>query len=304
MVLEKKNPGLGRLALIATTLIWGTSFVVQKNTLDSISTLYLLSIRFTVAAVFLLLLGIKSIKEIDREYIKGGVIMGVLLSAAYIVQTYGLVYTTPGKNAFLTASYCVITPFLFWIFKKQRPDKYNFIAAVLCILGVGLISIDSNLSINKGDALTLMCGIFYALHIMAIDRHAEGKNPALLTAVQFGTAAVITWVLALCFEPFPTSVPTSAMFSLGYLSIVCTGVCYLLQTFGQKNTPATQASILLTLEAVFGTLVSVIFYHEKMDIRLVIGFAVMFVSVLISETKLSFLKHRDRREHGKEYIAK
>ncbi len=301
--MEKKNPGLGRLALVATTMIWGTSFVVQKNTLDSISTLYLLSIRFTVAAVFLLILGIKNIKQINKEYIKGGVIMGVLLSAAYIVQTYGLVYTTPGKNAFLTASYCVITPFLFWIFKRQRPDKYNFIAAALCILGVGLISVDSNLSINKGDALTLMCGVFYAFHIMAIDRHAEGKNPALLTAVQFGTAAVITWTLALVFEPFPTDVPSSAMFSLGYLSIVCTGVCYLLQTFGQKNTPATQASILLTLEAVFGTLVSVIFYHEKMDMRLVTGFVIMFISVLISETKLSFLKRRSRN-NKREYIAK
>ena len=288
---------------MATTMIWGTSFVVQKNTLDSISTLYLLSIRFTVAAVFLLLLGIKNIKQINKEYIKGGVIMGVLLSAAYIVQTYGLVYTTPGKNAFLTASYCVITPFLFWIFKRQRPDKYNFIAAALCILGVGLISVDSNLSINKGDALTLMCGVFYAFHIMAIDRHAEGKNPALLTAVQFGTAAVITWTLALVFEPFPTEVPSSAMFSLGYLSIVCTGVCYLLQTFGQKNTPATQASILLTLEAVFGTLVSVVFYHEKMDMRLVTGFVIMFISVLISETKLSFLKRRSRN-NKREYIAK
>ena len=301
--MEKKNPGLGRLALVATTMIWGTSFVVQKNTLDSISTLYLLSIRFTVAAVFLLLLGIKNIKQINKEYIKGGVIMGVLLSAAYIVQTYGLVYTTPGKNAFLTASYCVITPFLFWIFKRQRPDKYNFIAAALCILGVGLISVDSNLSINKGDALTLMCGVFYAFHIMAIDRHAEGKNPALLTAVQFGTAAVITWTLALVFEPFPTEVPSSAMFSLGYLSIVCTGVCYLLPTFGQKNTPATQASILLTLEAVFGTLVSVIFYHEKMDMRLVTGFVIMFISVLISETKLSFLNRRSRN-NKREYIAK
>ncbi len=301
--MEKKNPGLGRLAFVATTMIWGTSFVVQKNTLDSISTLYLLSIRFTVAAVFLLLLGIKNIKQINKEYIKGGVIMGVLLSAAYIVQTYGLVYTTPGKNAFLTASYCVITPFLFWIFKRQRPDKYNFIAAALCILGVGLISVDSNLSINKGDALTLMCGVFYAFHIMAIDRHAEGKNPALLTAVQFGTAAVITWTLALVFEPFPTDVPSSAMFSLGYLSIVCTGVCYLLQTFGQKNTPATQASILLTLEAVFGTLVSVVFYHEKMDMRLVTGFVIMFISVLISETKLSFLKRRSRN-NKREYIAK
>lgn len=288
---------------MATTMIWGTSFVVQKNTLDSISTLYLLSIRFTVAAVFLLLLGMKNIKQINKEYIKGGVIMGVLLSAAYIVQTYGLVYTTPGKNAFLTASYCVITPFLFWIFKRQRPDKYNFIAAALCILGVGLISVDSNLSINKGDALTLMCGVFYAFHIMAIDRHAEGKNPALLTAVQFGTAAVITWTLALVFEPFPTEVPSSAMFSLGYLSIVCTGVCYLLQTFGQKNTPATQASILLTLEAVFGTLVSVVFYHEKMDMRLVTGFVIMFISVLISETKLSFLKRRSRN-NKREYIAK
>lgn len=288
---------------MATTMIWGTSFVVQKNTLDSISTLYLLSIRFTVAAVFLLLLGIKNIKQINKEYIKGGVIMGALLSAAYIVQTYGLVYTTPGKNAFLTASYCVITPFLFWIFKRQRPDKYNFIAAALCILGVGLISVDSNLSINKGDALTLMCGVFYAFHIMAIDRHAEGKNPALLTAVQFGTAAVITWTLALVFEPFPTDVPSSAMFSLGYLSIVCTGVCYLLQTFGQKNTPATQASILLTLEAVFGTLVSVVFYHEKMDMRLVTGFVIMFISVLISETKLSFLKRRSRN-NKREYIAK
>ncbi|MCD7724583.1 MAG: DMT family transporter, partial [Clostridiales bacterium] len=83
----------------------------------------------------------------------------------------------------------------------------------------------------------------------------------------------------------------------------CTGVCYLLQTFGQKNTPATQASILLTLEAVFGTLVSVIFYHEKMDMRLVTGFVIMFISVLISETKLSFLNRRSRN-NKREYIAK
>lgn len=293
---EKKNPTLGRVALLVTTLIWGTSFVVQKNTLDSISTLYLLSIRFTVATVFLFLLGIKGIKRLNIEYLKGGVVMGVMLSAAYIVQTYGLVYTTPGKNAFLTATYCIITPFMYWAYKKKRPDKYNFTAAVLCIVGVGLISIDSDLSVNKGDALTILCGFFYALHIIATDKFAEGKNPALLTAVQFGTAAVVTWILAFIFEPVPNGIPTDALFSIGYLSIVCTGLCFLLQTFGQKNTPPTQASILLTLESVFGTLVSIVFYHEKMDIRLVMGFVVMFASVLISETKLSFLGHREKHK--------
>ena len=286
----QKNPALGRLALIATTFIWGTSFVIQKNTLDNISTLYLLAFRFTAAAVLLFLFGIKSVKKIDREYLKGGAIMGIALAVAYIVQTYGLVYTTPGKNAFLTSSYCIITPFLYWIYKRRRPGKHNFIAAFLCIIGVGLISIDGELSINLGDGLTIICGLFYAIHILVTEKYAEGKNPALLTAIQFAVGAVILWVLAIVFEPAPTNIPQSAWVSIAYLSVMCSAICFLLQTYGQMNTPASQAAILLTLESVFGTVISIIFYHEKMSYRLALGFAVMFVAVLISETKLEFLK--------------
>ncbi|MBQ4040943.1 MAG: DMT family transporter, partial [Oscillospiraceae bacterium] len=169
---EKKNPTLGRLALLVTTLIWGTSFVVQKNTLDDISTLHLLAIRFSIATVLMFIIAAKDIKKINRSYIKGGVLMGIALACAYIVQTYGLVYTTPGKNAFLTASYVVMTPFLYWAYKKRRPGKHNLVAAFLCLIGVGLISVDESMNINIGDILTIICGVFYAIHIIIIDEQA------------------------------------------------------------------------------------------------------------------------------------
>ncbi len=287
---EKKNPTLGRLALLVTTLIWGTSFVVQKNTLDDISTLHLLAIRFSIATVLMFIIAAKDIKKINRSYIKGGVLMGIALACAYIVQTYGLVYTTPGKNAFLTASYVVMTPFLYWAYKKRRPGKHNLVAAFLCLIGVGLISVDERMNINIGDILTIICGVFYAIHIIIIDEQADGKSVALLTAIQFAVAAVLTWIPALIFEPAIENIPSGAVFSILFLGIVCTGICFLLQTYGQKNTPVSQAAILLTLESVFGTVASIIFYKEPMSIRLVLGFAAMFVAVLISETKLSFLK--------------
>ena len=289
---ETKRPTLGRLALLLTTLIWGTSFVVQKNTLDDINTLHLLAFRFTIAAVLMFIIGAKDIKKLDRSYIKGGIFMGLALTAAYIVQTYGLVYTTPGKNAFLTASYVVITPFLYWAYKKKRPGKHNVIAAFLCLIGVGLISVDSSLSINIGDILTIICGLFYAIHIIMIDQQAEGKSPALLTAIQFAVAAVLTWIPAIIFEPTQKNIPSGAVFSILFLGIMCTGICFLLQTFGQKNTPASQAAIILTLESVFGTVASIIFYKEVVNLRLVFGFAAMFIAVIISETKLSFIRKK------------
>lgn len=218
--------------------------------------------------------------------------MGLALALAYIVQTYGLVYTTPGKNAFLTASYCVITPFFYWAYKKRRPGKHNIIAAALCMLGVGLISVNEGFTVNIGDVLTVICGVFYAVHIIVTEEQAEGKSVALLTAVQFAAAAAVIWILALIIEPFPTNIPQSAVFSIAYLGILCTGICFLLQTYGQKNTPASQVAILLTLESVFGTVISVIFYNEPLSLRLLLGFAAMFIAVLISETRLSFLKKK------------
>lgn len=288
--MDKKKDLLGRLALLGTTIIWGSSFVILKSTLDSMTPLWLLSIRFCGAAVIMIALCFKKIKLIDKGYIKGGILMGICLASAYTVQTYGLVFTTPGKNAFLTATYCVIVPFLYWLIAKRKPDRYNVSAAIICIVGMGFVCLNKDLSVNIGDALTICCGLFYALHIIATSRSVEGRDPLVLTAIQFLTAGVFCIVFASIFEPFPKTIPASSCLSLAYLVIMCTGVCYILQTFGQKYTPPAAASVLLSLESVFGTAFSIALGQENLTKSIVIGFVLIFTAVLISETKLEFLR--------------
>lgn len=287
-----RRSSLGRLCLIGCTFLWGTSFVVLKNVLDDMQTLWVLAIRFSGAALLMMLLGIRRLRNLDRGYWIGGAVMGALLTAAYIIQTYGLVYTTPGKNAFLTATYCVLVPFLWWIYRRQRPERSNVIAAVICFIGIGLVSLQEHLTINPGDIITVFCGLFYGLHIIATSANAEGRDAVLLSMVQFLTAAMICFVLAPIVSPFPKSVPSEAWLRIGYLCVMCTGVCFLLQTIGQKYTPANEVAIFLTLESVFGAAISVLFFHEHLTAQVFCGFVLIFLAVLISETKPAFLQKK------------
>ena len=290
--IEKKNCVLGRLALVLTTLIWGTSFVILKKTLDEIPTLYVLAYRFTGAVILLLLIGFRDLKKIDVQYIKGGIIMGVFLFIAYTVQTYGLYYTTPGKNAFLTTTYCVLTPFIYGFTAKKKPDIFNYVAAVVCLTGVGFVSLDGDLGVNVGDVLTLFSGLFFALHIVATSKYIRGKSVRALTLIQFATAAVLCWIFALLTDPVPTQISTDSLWSILYLSIMCTAICFILQTFGQKYTPPSSTAVIMTLESVFATIISVIFYHEELSLKVILGFTLIFIAVLIAETKLNFLRRK------------
>lgn len=287
-----QNSRLGRLSLLGATLIWGSSFIILKSTLDSVPTLWVLAFRFTGAALLMALIGIKELRKLDLQYLKRGLGLGTALFAAYTLQTFGLEYTTPGKNAFLTATYCVIVPFMWWFFTKKRPDAYNISAALICICGMALVSLDGGLSLGLGDALTICCGFFYALHIILTARAVEGRSPVLLSMLQFAVAGLWCWISAPLVSAFPQGVPASAWLSIAYLCFICTGICFLLQTIGQKHTPPQTASIILTLESVFGTLLSVIFYHEQLSLKTVAGFVLIFIAVLISETKLGFIKDR------------
>ena len=290
----KDHSTLGRLALLGTTVIWGAACISLKNTLNSLPTLWILAFRFSGAALIMALAANKQLKTLDRRAFKYGLAMGAALYCAYTLQTYGLLYTTPGKNAFLTATYCVIVPFLWWAFFKKRPDRYNVAAALVCIVGMALVSLEGDLSLGLGDALTMCCGLFYALHIIVSSRGLEKYAVLPLTTVQLATTAVLCWITAPIASPFPQSVPASAWLSVAYLCVMCTGACYFLQALGQKYTSAQSASIILTLESVFGTLFSVAFYHEQLTLKTVSGFVLIFAAVLISETKLSFLRCRAR----------
>ena len=289
----KNKANIGRLCLICTTLIWGSSFVILKSALDSITPMWVLAIRFAGAALMMLIACLPRLKRIDRGHLRGGVIMGVCLALAYIVQTYGLVYTTPGKNAFLTATYCILVPFLYWAIARKKPDRYNIIAAIVCLVGMGFVCLNDDLSVNVGDVLTICCGLFYGLHIIVTGRSVEERDPLILTMLQFAVGGLICLAGAAVFEPVPHDIPSGTWWSIAYMTFMCTGMCFFLQTIGQKYTPPSQAAVILTLESVFGTAISVILGEEVLTFNIALGFCLIFLAVLTSETKLGFLRRKE-----------
>jgi len=295
---DKKNAVLGRAALLLTTLIWGTSFVVLKNTLNSVPALYTLAFRFSGAAILMLPFILKDIKKLDKKYILNGALMGAFLFGGYTVQTYGLFFTTPSKNAFLTTSYCVLVPYVSWAIEKKHPNAYNVSAAIICLIGVGFVSLKNDFSVGIGDILTVCCGLFYAVHMVLTSKYVKGRSVLLLTTVQFAMAGLLAWVSALMTSPFPSSISAGNVWSMAYLCVFCTAICFGLQTFGQKHTPSSTASIIITLESVFGAAFSVLIYHEELSLRLIIGFVLIFAAVFICETKLSFLKRKGKSEEA------
>ena len=291
----KNKTILGRLALFAATLFWGTSFVVLKNALDHVEILWILAVRFSIAAVLFALFANKKLLRMSKKNVRGSALIGACLAAAYIVQTYGLKYTTPGKNAFLTAVYCVLVPFLGWAIYKKRPAAYHILAAFLCITGIGFVSLGGEVTgLNIGDILTLFCGFFYALLIILMERYVSDCEAVCISVIEFGTAAVICWIGTLLFEHQAQYISPALWGSILYMAIVCTGLCFFLQAWGIRYTPASTAAVIMTFEAVFGALTSVLFYHEALTLKLVIGFLLIFLSVIISETGASFLQGRKR----------
>ena len=284
-----------KLALLLATIIWGSSFFIMKNAVDQIPTQYLLGIRFSVAALLLAIIFAKRLKKINKEYIWQSAIIGLCLYLAYFVQTLGLARTTPGKNAFLTAVYCIIVPFLYWVVDRKRPGKSNVIAAFLCVAGIGLVSLSSELTMGLGDALTLLGGFFYAAHIVVVAKFGKDKDMFVVTMLQFAYCALYAGITSLILRPEMNLLVSNRLWiEFAYLAVVCTAVALLLQNLGQKYTPPSSASLILSLESVFGVIFSVIFYDERLTFQMIAGFGLIFVAIVISECFATEAKHSER----------
>ena len=294
---SKKLNLVGQLMLLLATLAWGTSFFILKETIETVYELFVLAIRFLFSGIVLGLIYIKRIKKASKKTIIHGLTLGGILVSAYIVQTYGLSFTTPSRNAFLTSSYCVMVPFLAWLITKIAPKPFNVISAVMCIVGIGFVAFsgESEQASNTllGDGLTLVCAIFYGLQIISRYQDA-GEDTSVLLVLQLLTVGVVCAVLSVIFElPQGTagySLDIEKILKIGYLAVVCTMLAQMAQIYGQKFTTPNQASLILSLEAVFGTLFSVILGDEKLTVGLVIGFIIIFIAMIINELKLDPLK--------------
>lgn len=281
----QNKPLWAKLGLFFIAIIWGSAFVVVKDASHEISPSYIIAIRFAIAAVILSLVFHKRLLRIGRTELFGGLIAGFFNVLAFELQTYGVQRTTAGNNAFLTAVYCVLVPFLSWMVQKKKPSIYNVISALLCIFGVGLLSLKGGLVMSLGDLLSLLCGFAFAMQILAVDIFTEKGDPILITIIQSAVTVVFALPAALLFEPFPAAVSFDCGISLLYVALFSTTIAFLLQNVCQKFVEPSQASLIMSLESVFGTLCGILFLKEAMTVRTFFGCAIIFAAIYLSERR-------------------
>lgn len=288
---KKSIAFLSSCGLILTALIWGFAFVVVKDSLDFVPPVYMVALRYTIAALILgiVLLAIGKLNVLNKSYWLHGIFTGLMLGSAYIVQTIGCNYTTAGKNAFLTTIYVILIPLIMWPMYKKRPSWIVFVFAIVALIGIGMLTLTNdggNLSVNIGDILTLICGLLFAFHIIFTAKYSQDENPVVLSWIQFVTSAVLAWICSPLIDgtfEFAVLKSSRVVLSLLYLGIFSSLIAFLLQNVCLKYVNPSLASLFLSLESVFGILSSVIFLHERLTVVMIAGCVLIFAAITIAD---------------------
>lgn len=296
--MDKKKKGMiADLSLLLVAVVWGTGFPVTDIAMETIGPNQLLSIRFGMAALILGLVFRKKLKATSAAELKAAAVSSILFWAGFTTQTMGIQYTTASKASFLTGVYVVLVPFLYWAFSKRRPDKYNVVAAFMTLGGIYLFTTSKGadiLSFNDGDALVLVCALFFASQIIAVGHFVKEKgiDPIVLTVYQFAFSFVLSLSMVFLFKEFgmKQALDANAVGSIVFLVIFSTILAFLAQNVAQKHTTETHAAILMSLEAVFGVIMSVILLSDPFTPQMVVGCIIIFAGIITAETKWTFLR--------------
>ena len=278
-----------KILLVFATMIWGLSFVVMKEVVSVLPAAWLLGVRFLLAGLILFAILFKRVKaHFSLRALGAGAVLAVFDFSAFVAQTVGLMYTTPGINAFLTATYCVIVPFAWWLVARKRPTLCNVGAACIAVVGIWMVSVTAaaeTLSIGYGEALTLLCAVLFATHIVFVSRFTERYDALTLTVFQFIFEGIFGCLVGLVTAPFPAEALFTPIVAgqMLFLVLFATIIAFGIQNVSLAYVPPAQAALFLSLESVFGVLFSVLLYGEVLTTRLFFGFALIFGAILVNE---------------------
>lgn len=282
----------GSLLLLVAAVIWGSAFVAQRYGAEAMAPASFTAVRHALGAFVLLVVvaafdrGARRTRT-DRSsrwraVLLPGMGVGVALSGGSLLQQAGLEYTTAGNAGFITGLYMVFIPVASWILFKQRAGRWTWVGVVLGLAGLYLLSVRDGVHVNLGDVLVLGCAFFWTGHILALER-LGALDSFRLCVVQFATCAVVSLVVALIVEPTPLTGIVAAAGPLAYAALLSTGVGFTLQVVGQKDAPASYASLIMALEAVFAAIGGAVVLGERLDARALAGCGLMLAAVIIAQ---------------------
>ena len=279
-----KKSTLAKLALFLTAALWGSTFTIGKIASEVFSASFIIAFRFLVAGIAILFAAYPLRKQLDKKYFIHGFWLGFTLFLSYLLQVSGLTMgTSPGKSAFLCTTYCVMVPFIYWMVTMERPKAHHILCVFLCLAGVGILSLSGGWSMSMGDVLTVLSGLPCAINMVISSIVSKNRNVLLLTCIELWVVTILAWIFVFAGKEFPSSFPMVAVGGIIYLALFATALCMFLQGFGLKYAEPAIGGMIISLESVFGVIFSIIIYHERITLRMVAGFAVIFAAILLSQ---------------------
>ena len=284
-------------SLMLITLGWGISFLLTRNTLDSLDVFNFLGIRFTLAFILSFAVFYRKMLKTTVPMLISGFLVGMLLFSSYAFQTVGLLYTSLSNSAFLTGSSVVMVPLIAAIFMKEKPRKEIYVGAVFAFLGIGLLTVTGFDSFNVGDLLTLICALLFALYILAVAKYSKTHEPVAFAIWQIGTVGFVSLLASFIFENPTFSMPLEAWGNILFLAIICTSGAFIVQNVAQKYTTPSHTALIYANEPVFAAIFGYLLAGETMTAKGIFGAALIIVGVLLSELdiKTIFRKETNRK---------
>ncbi len=312
--LPRKTTGkyFGESALLLMTLIWGATFVIVKESLHDISSTLFIAFRFAIAAGVLAVIMLVRKNKIDRESIFPGIFLGLLLFLGFVTQTIGLKNTSATKSGFITGSLVVMVPVFQMIIEKRMPAKGAVTGTILVFFGIlflssGGSSITTFLSelgsnFNFGDGMTLICAMFFAVHIVYIDIISAKNDYWTILIAQLVTVSLLSFIAAVIFagvsyEGIHVSPTKYLLFGLLYTSLLATLFNIGLQTKFQKVVSPTKAGIIYSFEPIFAAIFAFFLLNEKISNFGLAGGALIFFGLIVSEVFDSIFS-KDQKGNG------
>ncbi len=294
---------VAQLVLLFVTAVWGSSFIVANVAFaQGLHPLFVIAFRFIIGAILMFVVFHKTIiKNINQATVLRGTILGVAFFVAFFFQLTGLTKTTPAMNSMITSGHIIFVPFVTWLFTKIRPRKINFIACAISLVGIIVITFDPAdvFAVRSGDLLTLLGAVTFSFQVVLLSLMCRESEYKTLIFVQFLVAAVLGLIAyAIIDGDFSYCLRMDAMLPVLFLGVVCTFVCFLLEGWCFLYLDATRASLIVTTEAIFASVLSLILGMDVFTWQLLVGAILLFGSIILLEIVTSmenkkFLRNKD-----------
>jgi drug/metabolite transporter (DMT)-like permease len=273
-------PGL--VGLVLATAIWGSTFLVTKDSLDTLSVANFLFWRFGIAALVLLVVAPGRWIHLTAIEWRRGLLLGLFLASGFLAQTEGLRHTSAAVSGFLTGLMVVFTPLVAAALFSERITRRGWLAVAVATAGLGLISLNG-FSLSPGSAITVLGALLFSLQIASLSRWATRENSYGLTAVSVTVTAAVCLVAATLGDGVATPARTDEWVAILYLALGATCLGLVLQAWSQSHLTATTAAVIMTLEPAFAAAIAVGIGGEVLTSRMWLGAGAIIAAMFIAE---------------------